>query len=137
MPSSVFWTRSASRAKVGAPDDLILGERSGIAAEADAPLFHEEEVLRDLERHVRVLLHEEDRGAVAVQLGDGAEDLLHHERREPERGFVHEEQARARHERAPHREHLLLAAGERARLLRGALLQSREPLENALDIAFI
>src|SRR3712207_4980495 len=85
MPSRVFWTSSASRAKVGAPDDFVLGERAGIAAEAHASLLHEEEMLRHLQRHVRVLLDEKDGGAVAVQLRDGAEDLLDHQRREPQR----------------------------------------------------
>ena len=62
------------------------------------------------------------RGAVAVELGDDAEDLLDHERREAERGLVHQQEARPRHQRARDREHLLLAAGQRAGELLAALL---------------
>ena len=50
----------------------------------------------------------------AVDLGDDAEDLLHDDGREAERGLVEHEEARPRHERAADGEHLLLAAGHGA-----------------------
>jgi hypothetical protein len=115
-------------------DDLVLGERSRIAAEGDPALLDQVEMMRDPQRHVRVLLDEEDRRAVAVQLADDAEDLLDYERRETERRLVHQQQLRAAHQRARHRKHLLLAARERAALLAGALAQPREAGEQALDV---
>ena len=64
----------------------------------------------------RVLLDEEHAHAVPlVDRADDPEDLLHHERGEPEGRLVEKEQARPQHQRAGEREHLLLPAGERAR----------------------
>ncbi len=40
----------------------------GVPLEGDAPLLHQEELMRHLQRHVRVLLDQEDGGAVAVEL---------------------------------------------------------------------
>ena len=61
-------------------------------------------------------------------------DLLDEDRREAQRRLVEQQQLRLGHQRAAHREHLLLAAGHRARLLRLALLQAREQLEDALEV---
>src|SRR5262245_27563425 len=87
-PSMVFWTRStigqrpsfrsaggAARPEIGALDDLILRQLTGHPFEGDAPLLHQIELMRHLERHVGVLLHQEDGGAVAIELVDDAEDL--------------------------------------------------------------
>ena len=70
-------------------------------------------------------------------LVDGAQDaenLLHHQRRQAEGRLVQQQQLRPQHQRARDREHLLLAAGQRARLLAQALLQAREIAEDALKI---
>ncbi len=97
-------------------------------------MFHEIEALRDFQRHVRVLLDEKDGRALAVQLRDRAEDLFDHERREAERGLVHEQEARPRHQRTCHGEHLLLAAREGAGQLRRALPEAGKALEDAVDV---
>ena len=59
---------------------------------------------------------------------------LHEQRREAERRLVEQQQPRPRHERARDREHLLLAARERAGALLAALAQAREQLEHALAV---
>src|SRR5688572_29108363 len=133
-PSSVFWTKSTSRAKIAPPYHFILRERTRIAAEGDAPLLHQVEALRHAQRHVRVLLDEEDGRAVAVQIGDDGEDLLDDERGEPKGRLVHQQELRPRHQGARYGEHLLLAAGKRAGELRRALFEPGEPAENALDV---
>src|SRR5215207_8477426 len=46
----------------------------------------------DLERHVRVLLDEEDRGALLVYLLDDVEDPLDEHGRQAHRGLVQQEQ---------------------------------------------
>ncbi len=56
------------RAEIGALDHLVLGELAGRAAEGHAALLHQIEMMRDLQRHVGVLLDQEDGGAVAVEL---------------------------------------------------------------------
>ena len=71
----------------------------------------------DLERAVDVLLDEQDRRPLVAQAGEELEDLVDDDRRQPERRLVEQEQPRARHQRPADREHLLLAAGERARRL--------------------
>jgi len=73
-------------------------------------------VIGEVERRRDVLLDEQDAHALlAIDGAHDAEDLAGDERREPERGLVEEEQARPQHERAPDREHLLLAPGEAPR----------------------
>ena len=54
---------------------------------------------------------------VARSADDDAEDLAHDQRREAERRLVEHQQPRPRHQRAAEREHLALAAGQRAREL--------------------
>ena len=54
------------------------------------------------------------------------EDLLRDQRREAERGLVEQQQPRPAHQRARDRQHLLLAAGQRAAALAQALLQARQ-----------
>ena len=58
-------------------------------------------------------------------------ELLDDPRREAERGLVEQQHARAGHQRAADREHLLLAAGEQAGALGPALAQDREQLVDA------
>src|SRR5204862_4513597 len=69
---------------------------------------------RELERDVGVLLDDEHRHPFLVELADDAEDLRDDDRRQPERRLVEEEEPRLLHERLRKRQHLLLAAAERA-----------------------
>ncbi|MCS6766214.1 MAG: hypothetical protein MO847_07255 [Candidatus Protistobacter heckmanni] len=90
--------------------------------------------MRGGQRLARVLLDEQDGGALRGYLAHDLEDLLHHQWRGAHRGFVEQQQPGPRHERAGHGEHLLLAAGERAGELPGAFPQAREDVEHALDV---
>ena len=62
------------------------------------------------------------------------EDLLGQDRREAHRRLVEEQDRRARHERAAHGQHLLLATRQRSGLLAAPLLQAREEVEDARDV---
>src|SRR5581483_10156681 len=62
-------------------------------------------------------------------------EVAHRLRGESEGRLVEQEQPRARHERSREREHLLLAAGERARLLVAAARDPREVLDDAHALA--
>ncbi len=64
--------------------------------------------------------------ALAVDLGDGVEDVGGDHRRQTERRFVDQHQLRLTHERAADRQHLLLAAGQKSGQQRLAPLQMRE-----------
>ena len=68
-----------------------------------------------------VLLDEEDRPALALELGNRREDPLDHQRGKAQRWLVEQQEARPPHQRPPDREHLLLAAGQRAALLVSSL----------------
>ena len=88
----------------------------------------------DRERDVRVLLDDEHGDALVVHLLDDLEALLDEDRSEPHRRLVHQQQLRVRHQRAAHRDHLLLAARERSGQLLAPLVDAREELEDALEV---
>ena len=90
--------------------------------------------VRDVQRVVDVLLDQQDRPALGLELGDGLEDPLDHQRRQAERRLVEQEQARPAHERPPDRQHLLLAARQRAAGLAQPLAEQREQLEHHLEV---
>src|SRR3989442_8821200 len=90
--------------------------------------------MRDLKRLAGVLLDEQDRHALSVDLGAYAEDGLHEDRGESERRLVEHEKLRMGHEGSTDREHLLLAAGERARELLRALLETGEEVVDPSDV---
>ena len=69
----------------------------------------------------------------AFSLRDGAADLGDDERREAFGRLVQQQEPRVAHQRAADREHLLLAARERARVLLDALAQPRKKLEHAFE----
>ena len=88
----------------------------------------------DRERDVRVLLDDENGHPGLVHLLDDLEVSLDEDRGEAHRGLVHEQEPGAGHERPPHRQHLLLAARERAGELRAALVEEREEPVDALEV---
>ena len=90
--------------------------------------------MRDLERFGRVLLDQEDRRSLRVDLRQNPKDRFAEDRRESERRLVEHEELRACHQRATDRQHLLLAAGERPGELFRTLFQTRKELIDARDV---
>src|SRR5689334_8872143 len=86
-------------------------------------------------RGVRVLFDEKYRCSLTFDFVDSFEDGVDHKRREPERGLVEQQQSWIRHEGSSHREHLLLAARERAGFLRFAFFETRKHSEGALHVS--
>src|SRR6266542_4250160 len=118
---------TCSVAEVGAANRVVPLQIGRGAGHHDAPGFEEVGVVGELERHRGVLLDQQH--AHALLLVDGAhdaEDLAGDQGRESERRLVQQQEARARHEGARHRQHLLLPARERARLLPLSLVKDRE-----------
>ena len=125
MPLARLVAAHDARAAVDGEDRLqspryAWRTRSLCSSSLPAPLMHDAAVLqhvgavRDLERHRDVLLDQQDGEAALVEQADGVQHLLHHQRREAERGLVeHDELGRA-HQAAADGEHLLLAAGHGA-----------------------
>ncbi len=122
-------------AEVRAAHLRVVGELRGRAAQHDGARLDDVAPLGDGQRHGGVLLHEQDRRALPVDVAHGVEDLLDEHGRQPHARLVEQEQARARHERAADRQHLLLAARERAGDLGDALVEPGEQREDALEIA--
>src|SRR6058998_286070 len=93
-------------------DVLVLDDRPRVAVEHDPPVLHHVAILGELERHRRVLLGEQDGHAfLAIEPADDVEDLGHQQRGQPHRRLVEQHQPGMGHERAPDRQHLLLATG--------------------------
>src|SRR5919201_2984906 len=123
----------SSVAQVGAADGFVALEVGARALNRDAADLEHVRLRRRGKRDARVLLDDEHRQALLlVQRAHDPEDLLDDERREPERRLVEEEEARPAHQRAAEREHLLLSARERPRLLAAPAAHPRELLEDSL-----
>jgi hypothetical protein len=63
-------------------------------------------------QRLHVLVDDQDREPLGLELGEAAPDLHPDERRQAFGGFIEDEQARIGHQRASYRQHLLLSAGE-------------------------
>src|SRR5438876_3301400 len=125
----------AGEAEIELLDVLVDPELLGVPVEHDAPALHDVPVLHDPQRHRRILLGEEDRDLLlAVQAQHDVEDLAHEERGQAHRGLVEQHQPGPRHQGAPDRDHLLLAARDVARLDRPALAEPRKVLIDALEV---
>ncbi len=72
-----------------------------------------------------------------IEIGDHRKDLLDDQRRQAERGLIEQEQLGPAHQRARDREHLLLAARQRAAALGKPLLQARKDLGDVRDLAVV
>ena len=88
--------------------------------------------MRGEQRHVRVLLDEQDGRPLGVDLLDHPKDRLHQLRSQTERRLVEQQDRRLRHQRARDGQHLLLAARQRAGVLLDALFQHRKKREDPL-----
>src|SRR3954453_1103842 len=121
-------------AEIRLADALVVCEARGGVRQCDAPGLEHVAAVGDLERRAGVLLHQQDRRPVLVDLLDDLEDLVDQDRREAHRRLVEQEQPGARHQRTADRTHLLLSARQRPRLLRSALLQPWEERVDVLDV---
>src|SRR5918995_2224709 len=121
-------------AEVRFADRGVLAQLRGRGGVHDRARLKDVAAGGDLERHVRVLLDEQERGALLVDLADDLEDPLYEQGRETHRGLVEEQEFGAAHEGAADGEHLLLAAAHGASLLLRALFEAREELEDAIHV---
>src|SRR5262249_11695117 len=115
--------RSAGGAEVSALHGLAAQQLGGRPLEHDLTRLEDIAAVGHLQRLLGVLLDEQDGDAVGLEPADDAEDLLHEQRGQPERGLVQHEEARAPDQGAGDGELLLLAAGQRAGELAPALAE--------------
>src|SRR5229473_3752567 len=104
----------SENAEVLRDDSIVEPDRTGGSAKDDASGIDDDDIIGEIERELDVLLDQDDRLAFRLELRDGASDLGHELRCQPFGGLVHQQHARIAHESACDRQHLLLAAGERA-----------------------
>src|SRR6266446_2403798 len=122
-----------SHAEVRALHVLVVEEVAAGSGEHDAAVLEHVAAPGQGQRLAGVLLDQQDRGALVVDLADDPEDLLHDPRGQLERGLVQYQQARARHERAADGQYLLLVARYGAGGLAALLSQDGEEPEHALE----
>src|SRR2546421_7152584 len=134
-PETTCWMRmSISVSEVRAADRVVLAQHVRGPFHHDASGLEQEHVVGEIQRERRVLLDEENADSGLIDRSENPEDLAHDERREPQRRLVEEEQPRPQHQRAGHREHLLLPARECAGRLPASLVQYREVAEDTLEV---
>src|SRR5215471_15271825 len=105
------------------------------SAERDAAVDHDIAAMRELQGVKGVLLHQEyGELFLAIERLDRIEDLSRDQRRQAERRLIEQQKARVPHQRACDRQHLLLAARERAAALVDAFLEARKQRKNAFDV---
>src|SRR6185295_6355928 len=121
-------------AEVGLPDRLVLDQVARGPGQDHVARLEHVAAVGDRQRLEGVLLDQQDRRALLVDLLDRREHLLDEDRREAERGLVEQQQSRLGHERPPDRKHLLLAAGQRPALLGDPLAETGEERQDAVDV---
>src|ERR1700682_97767 len=125
---------TASRPQEGRLD-LVVGEQFLAAAlQRDLSRLEHVAAVGDAQRLIHVLLDEQHRHSLSVDLPDGDENGLHQERRQSQRRLVEKEQARVGHQPARDGQHLLLAARERPGQLPDALAQAGKEREPPLEV---
>src|SRR5215468_435385 len=136
-PSLIMPTPSTAAlfTQIGSPDIGVLRQLDGGSFESNGAGLEHIATVGDGERHGGVLLDEQNGHALTVDVEDRVEDLFHQNRCQPHARLVEQQEPRARHERPPDREHLLLAAREGPGDLGQTLGQPREQPEDPVEIA--
>src|SRR6266542_1134196 len=126
----------ASGSKVRTLYASVRQQHLALAGEHDAAGLEDVSAVAQLERLHDALLDQQDgQPALAPDAIDGLEDLLDDARAQALGGLVEQEQVGPGHEPAPQREHLLLAAGQRAGELSVTLPKNREQREHLVQRA--
>src|SRR5208282_2527717 len=110
------------------PGELRIGERVD-----DPAVLHDEKSIGQSRGEAEILLDEQDRETLPLELGDGAADLLNDDRRETLCRFVEHQESRAGAQDPRDREHLLLAPGQLAAAAGETLAQIGKEREDPLD----
>src|SRR5947207_2674069 len=137
LPRVRAGTSQESAAKIRARDAFVTQQLGACASHDDATQVHHVGAIGEPQRAEGVLLDEQHRDALSLQLGQRVEDALHDHRREPERRFIEQQQARLSQKRARDREHLLFPAGKTSREERAALAQDRKALVCRRDLGAV
>src|SRR5258705_8900967 len=120
--------------EIGPAHQVAVEQGLAAALGHDAPGLEHVAALGGDQRGGHVLLDEQHgQTLLAMEHLQHVQDRVHDARHDAEARLVEHQEARPRHERARDRQHLALAAGERARALVDALAQHREEAEDPLE----
>src|SRR5688572_33305913 len=78
----------------------VIPQPCGRSAELERALLQHVDAVGERQRELRVLLGEQDGEPFVSQARDLVSEVIHHDRRQPLRGLVEEQQLRVAHERA-------------------------------------
>src|ERR1700716_3639111 len=123
------------------PHDLAIVEVRRRQCGYDPSLVHDVAALSHGANHVEILLDENNGNvSLAIQVDDGAGDVLHNRRLDAFRWLVEQDQRRVADHDAPDRQLLLLAAGQGSGLLGAPLGENGKravdpPVVSGLDLA--
>src|SRR5262252_466444 len=122
-----------SDCEVGAAGGVVLEEAAHGPLPANLPLFDDVGAVGQPRRELEILLREQNGQALPFQRGDLLAEGLHDHRRQPLRWLVEQENTRIAHQRARHREHLLLPTGEAPAAPARHLAKPGEVLVDTID----
>src|SRR2546426_8718540 len=116
--------------EIGLLDVGAFQQRRGGALFDDAAGFQHVASVRHRESFGRVLLDQQDSGALLIDVADDVEDLVDQDGGEAQRGLVEQQDTGSRHQAASDREHLMLATRKRATDLIQTLFDARKQFED-------
>jgi hypothetical protein len=115
--------------------DARVGDQVGRGSvHRDPPRLHHIAPVGDLQRAIGVLFHQKHGHVQRLQPLHHVEDLGNDDRRKAHRGFIEQKAGRPPHQRAGHRQHLLLAAGQAPGRKVALFLEDREHLEGVFHV---
>ena len=83
-----YLTASVAPAKVGFLHPAVRQQLRASAGHGDGSGFQHVGKVRDLQRHIGVLLHQQHRNALPVDFLNDFENILHHQRRKAQGRFI-------------------------------------------------
>src|SRR5262245_12059703 len=108
-------------------DVAVRHQPRAVAVEHDPSVFEDIAIVGDLKGHRSALLDNHDGDPeLLADLHEPYHEDLDHDRCEPQRQFVDQQQLRLAHERARNGEHLPLTAGQKARKAAAQVGEARE-----------
>src|SRR5262249_34416540 len=120
------WSSSGAPAQIGRPHLATLEEGLSGAAQGDGTRLEHVGAIGALQGLARVLLDEQNRAPLSLEVRDDAKNLPDQQRREAEGRLVEHQELRACHQSPANGEHLLLAAAQRGAELSPAIAQDGE-----------
>src|SRR5215510_2254353 len=122
-----------SHAQIPRLDRLVADKLGRAGFVDDRALAHEVDVVGDAQGEGEVLLHDQDGRAAGLEPAEDAPELAHQEGGQALGGLVHHQDVGVADQRAPARQHLLLAAGELVAAVVDPLAQPREEIEHPAE----